>query len=91
MKLTITKEKENKLLKRTEIEAEIEYEGATPSNDVIKDKISEVKKAEKDLIVTKGIYSLFGKTKCKVIVDIYESKEAMGEIEPKPKKKEEKK
>ena len=87
MELTITEEKPNPYLKRKEVQGKITFENATPSNTDVRKKISEMMKANEELIVMKHIYTQFGSQKAKFLAYIYESKEMKNKIEPKKKEK----
>ena len=78
---------EKPLLSRTEITVEITFSGATPSNDVVKKKLSEHFKASEELLVVKRIATSFGKEKASVLAYLYKNKEDMTKIEPKKKTK----
>jgi ribosomal protein S24E len=84
--MKITEKKENPLLSRTEVTAEITFEKATPSkNDVKKQLASELKKDE-SLIVVKNIHTDYGAATARLSAFIYDSKEALEKTEPRPKK-----
>lgn len=87
MKINILKEENKPLLSRVEINAEIEFEGATPSKDEVKKEISKLKKQNEELIIVKHIYTKFGLNKSNSLIYIYENKKEMEKIEHKPKVK----
>ncbi|ENO11846.1 ribosomal protein S24E [Thermoplasmatales archaeon SCGC AB-539-C06] len=90
MGIKIIEKKENPLLARTKILAEISFEKATPSNDEVKKQIASEVKADENLVVVKNIYTQYGSTSAKVTAFVYNSKEDLEKIEPKPKKEEKK-
>lgn len=91
MDLRILNKKDNPLLHRIEIEAELTADGPTPSNkDVAKELAKQTKAAEK-LIIIKHIYSRFGTNQSDVLAYIYNDEERMKEIELLKEVKEEKK
>lgn len=77
MILKILTDKENKLLDRKEMEAEIEFSGKTPSNNELKKELVDKLKTDENLIVINHIYQKFGDQKAKVIAKIYKSKESL--------------
>lgn len=85
MNLTITDQKEEPLLSRKEIIAEITFDKATPSKEEVKKAIAAQLKADESLIVVKNIYTEFGTPKAKSRAYIYSSKKDMDNIEPKKK------
>jgi|SRR3989338_3267627 len=91
MKINILNEENKPLLSRTEINAEIEFEGSTPSKEEVKKGIAKQKKKNEELVVVKNIYNKFGLNKAKSLIYIYEQKKDMEMIEPKQRKKKEKK
>ncbi len=81
MKIEIKERKENKLLGRLEVEGRAVFDGATPSNDVIKDMLTAELKADKNLIVVKHIYSRFSYQEADFLVYVYDNKEVMEKME----------
>ena len=63
MKLTITNNKENKLLQRSELSGEVTFEKATPSNEDLKQALVEELGVSKELILIKGIHTIFSNQK----------------------------
>ena len=89
MKINILKEENKPLLSRIEINAEIIFQGATPSKETVGDEISKQKKKKKNVIVVKNIYTQFGLSKANSLIYIYDNEKVMDNIEPKSKKTEE--
>ena len=90
MELTVKKQKENKLLNRSEIEAEISYQNATPSIAEVRKAIASHSKADENNVVVKYIKGGFGKTQAFVSAFVYTDKKAFDtseSIKKKPKKK----
>jgi ribosomal protein S24E len=81
MKLEIKDKKENKLLGRLEVEGRLVFEGATPSNESVKDKLAAELNADRSLIVIKHIHSKFSYQEAKLLVFIYDNKEQMDKTE----------
>ncbi|MEA2036752.1 MAG: hypothetical protein U9O94_04550, partial [Nanoarchaeota archaeon] len=83
MDLKVTNKKDNTLLSRVEIEAELTFLGEpTPKKEDLKKKISSLEKSDEKLIVVKNIYSLFGAGKGNALVYIYKSEDALKKTEP---------
>ena len=87
MNITIINKKENPLLSRTEIKAELIFESATPSRDEFKKAIAAQLKTDEKLTIVKNIYTRFGESKADALIYIYLSKEEMEKIEPRKKEK----
>ena len=90
MELSIKTQKENKLLNRSEIEAQISYQNATPSMAEVKKAIASHSKSDESNVVVKYIKGGFGHTSAHVSAFVYADKKAfdMSElIKKKPKKK----
>lgn len=91
MNLKIIEEKEEPLLFRKIIKAELYFEGAsTPSNAELKKALAKQTKADEKLLVIKNIYTKFGSTEAVATAYLYTSKEEMEKIEPRSKKEEKK-
>jgi ribosomal protein S24E len=89
MGLNIISEKDNKLLGRKEIIAEVEYSGCTPTKENIKKMIVTKMGADEKLIIIKIIKTEYGKPKAKLNLVIYNSDKEMREIERIPEEKKE--
>ncbi|MBE6517611.1 MAG: 30S ribosomal protein S24e [Thermoplasmata archaeon] len=77
MKMEITQQKENPLLKRTEVYFTINHAGeATPSKGAVVDAIVDKLKASKDAVVLDNVESVFGTGKSNGYAKVYESKDA---------------
>lgn len=70
MEIKILHKKENVLLNRTEIEADIEhFKEPTPTRAQVKEKLAAMLSADKDLIVIKKLEQTFGSvTKCSAVL-----------------------
>ncbi len=72
MDLKITSKKDNPLLLRTEIKAEVNFPNqTTPRKEDIKKKIASLEKADEKLVVIKNIRASFGLGKVDVFAYIY--------------------
>jgi ribosomal protein S24E len=84
--MTIKNQKENPLLNRKEIIAEIVFTGATPSREVIKNDIASQLKCHADVVEIKEIRTEFGNQKAKATIYVYKdtaSKKEMVELNKK--------
>jgi len=81
MELKIISKKEEPLLSRTKVEAEVVFEKATPSREEIKSKLATDLGKDGKLIVVKGIYTIRGLKKAKNISYIYENEDYLKRIE----------
>jgi len=81
MKIEIKEKKENKLAGRLEIEGKLFFDGATPSNEVVRDMLAVELKADKELVVVKHIYSRFSYQEADFLAYVYDDKEMMGKME----------
>ena len=85
MDLKILSKKEEPLLSRTIVEAEVSFDKATPSESEIRSALAKSLGRDEKLIVVKGLYAGFGIRKAKNVSYAYENEEVMKSIEPKPK------
>ena len=81
MELKIISKKEEPLLSRTKVEAEVVFEKATPSREEIKSKLATDLGKDGKLIVVKGIYTIRGLKKAKNISYVYENEDYLKRIE----------
>jgi len=88
MDIKITEKKEEPLLSRTEIIADITAD-ITPKKQELKTKFASVLKVDEKLVAVKHIYTKFGSKKSKAIVYQYTNEEELKKIEPKEKEKKE--
>jgi len=86
--MKILEEKENNLLNRKEVKIIVEA-AKNPSFQEAENWIAEKFKAEKELIVIKGIKGKFGRNTFLITSFIYKSKEAKEKLEKKKEKKQE--
>ena len=87
MDVKILDEKENALLSRREVTAEISYTGATPKTEDVAKAMSQNLKAEEKLVVIKNINQKFGIQKSKILAYQYMNEEDKIKYEPKKKEK----
>lgn len=91
MEINIINKKEEQLLSRALIKANIDFEKATPSYKEVTSLLATNLKIDEKLIAIRHIYNLFGTKKAEVIAYVYTDENKKQFIEPKIKEKKEKK
>ena len=81
MKIEITEKKQNKLLGRLEVSGKLNFSGATPANDVVKETLAVELKVDKELMIIKNIYSKFSHQEAEFLAYVYDDKEQMNSTE----------
>lgn len=81
MKLEIKEKKENSPAGRLEVEGKMTYEGATPSNEVLRDTLAAELNADKSLLVVKHIYSKYSHQEAEFLAFVYQSQEMKDKFE----------
>jgi len=81
MELKILNKEHQPLLSRTKIESEILFEKSTPSGADVKTSLAKNIGKDEGLLVIKGIYTLYGMRKAKVLSYVYDNKESIKKIE----------
>ncbi len=81
MKLSLQNKHENQLLERTEVQARVEFEGATPSTAEVAAALASEMKQEAELVVVKHVHNLFGKKEAKVQALVYHNTGAKKKFE----------
>ena len=87
MNLKVSEKKEEPLLSRKRLVAELEFDAAVPSRKDVKAKIAQAEKADEKLIIIKKIKSAFRSRAAKVICCIYQDEKSMEKIEKEHSKK----
>jgi len=87
MELKIINKKEEPLLSRTRVEAEIVFENATPSGAEIKAQLSKDVGKDEKLVVVKGIYTSYGLKTAKNVSYVYENEDSLKRVEVQKKEK----
>lgn len=80
MELDITKDEEH-IIPRREIEANVTFDGKTPSREKIKEKVNAHTDVDKDLLLIKKIDTGFGTNEAVVTAIQYENTDALEKIE----------
>jgi small subunit ribosomal protein S24e len=82
MEVKIETTTENKLLERKEIDAYVNFDGATPPRSEIKSAICGKVGANPDLVVLRSVDNEFGRKRVKVSAHVYEDEAVMSRNEP---------
>ena len=77
------KEFDNKLLKRKEVEFEVDSKGTTLSRLDIKKEAVKALKADENLVVVDSVSSRFGSTQTQARVYVYEDEATLNRLTPK--------
>lgn len=77
MELNVSKESENKLMGRKEIEVGVSFDAVTPSRSELKEAICKKMGLHPDLVEIVKIDQSYGVKECNVVVHAYDSKDAM--------------
>ena len=83
MEIKIIENKDNKLLERKEIEAEIYFDTATTRKNELKEAIGKKVGLNHDFLVLRKVTNVFGTKKVKVLAHGYENAETLKKTEPK--------
>lgn len=90
LQLNIIEKKEEPLLSRTMLEANLEFDKSTPSYQEVTSLLAINLKIDEKLIAIRHIYNSFGDRKANVIAYLYTDEKKKELIEPKIKEKKEK-
>ena len=91
MQISIVERKEEPLLSRAMVKANIEFDKSTPSYTETATLLASNLKADEKLIVIRHIYTYFGSKKAQVIAYLYSDESRKQAVEPKVKEKNDKK
>lgn len=87
MQLNVTTKKEEPMLSRTMVQADMEFEKSTPSYAEVTSLIAQNLKVDEKLVAIRYIYNSFGARKAKVTAYVYSDEAKKQLIEPKVKDK----
>lgn len=90
MELNITSKKEEPLLSRTELKADVIFEKATPSYQELASLVASKVKADEKLVAIRHVYTSFGNKNAELIAYVYKDEDKKKFIEPKLKEKKDK-
>ena len=90
MEIKIINKREEPLLSRTMLKANLDFEKATPSYAEVSSLLASHLKTDEKLIAIRHIYNSFGAKKAEVIAYVYSDSAKKQLIEPKIKEKKEK-
>ncbi len=90
LQITSVDRKEDPLLSRTMLKANLEFDKSTPSYKEVTSALATHLKADEKLIAIRHIYNSFGDKKASVIAYLYTDEQKKNFIEPKIKEKKEK-
>ncbi len=74
--------KENKLLNRIELVAELKFESGTPTRKEVRSLIASLLKKPENLVFVRKISTKYGRREAVVRVNVYNSREEALQIEP---------
>lgn len=83
MEIKIIKENENKLIKRKEIDFEVNYPKAPPKKIEILDELSKKMNVDKNLIVIRKVVNVFGMRRMVGNAHVYSDIQILKKFEPK--------
>jgi len=82
MELSIKEKKENLLLKRVEVQFEVEFNGPTPNRKEVKEKLCTILKTTPELLVIDQMKQEFGSKKLTGYAKVYADAAATGAEQP---------
>ena len=91
MQIDIAEKKEEPLLSRTMVRANMDFEKSTPSYTETAALLASSLKADEKLIAIRHIYTQFGSKKARIIAYLYTDEGKKQAVEPKLKEKKDKK
>ena len=75
MNIKVIKKIERPLLSRTELDAEVHFDGATPKRTELLKSLAAALKVSEDIVIIRRIYTNFGARSAKFTANIYKTKE----------------
>ena len=86
MMASVTKQRDNSLLGRQEVEVLVQFHGATVSNDAARKEVAQAMNADEKLVAVKSIYTTFGKQEAAVHAFVYADEKTRELLEVRKKK-----
>jgi len=83
MNVNILSTTENKMLDRTEVDAEVAFDGPTPKRAELKQAVGAKIGANPELMVLREVSTTFGRKSARITAHIYPNKELLMSTEPK--------
>ena len=77
MNIKVIKKIERPLLARTELQAEVHFDGATPKRSELQKALATALKISEDIVIVRRIYTNFGARSAKFTANIYPTKEEL--------------
>ena len=77
MEIEIKEKRENNLLERTEVDAVVSFDGATPQTQQVRELLVQKLGCNPDLMVIRKSDPKFGETKVSLLVHIYKTPDRM--------------
>ncbi|MBI5065859.1 hypothetical protein HZA97_06490 [Candidatus Woesearchaeota archaeon] len=81
MEVNVTEKKENKLLSRLEVKGSLTFQGPTPACKDVQADVGKALKKDAELVVVRHVYTNFGSSGAKFEALVYDSKEALKNVE----------
>lgn len=81
MNIKIVKKIERPLLFRTELQAELHFDGATPNRTDIKKTLASALKVAEDTVAVRSVKTQFGKRSANFVANLYKTKEDLMKYE----------
>lgn len=81
MEITITKKEDRPLLRRSEVTAQISFEGATPTKHEAAAAVAKATGAKKELVIVRSITTHYGTTTGTLKACVYKDAQALEELE----------
>jgi len=81
MEIEIKEKRENNLLERTEVDAVVSFDGATPQTQQVRELLVQKLGCNPDLMVIRKSDPKFGETKVSLLVHIYKTPDRMKKVE----------